>query len=141
MKSLCSQRFLACQRRIQRKTAGANLLFSITMKATQVSSLGLDVLPVGKLEAMLAGVTDRQMDRCSAPNSCLIFREPFRHPMCRYTADGWTSNKAVVQWNHSMGPVYQSVPAPSPKPLLTGYFSQVTACGRYSPVVRDSISL
>lgn len=61
--------------------------------------------------------------------------------MCRYTAvDGWTSNKAVVQWRHSVDPAYQSVPVPSLNFLSQQHFSQVKANSRYSPIVKDSIS-
>lgn len=49
--------------------------------------------------------------------------------------------EAVVQWRHSMGPVYQSVPHPSPNLISQQHFSQVTACDRCSPIVKDSIYL
>lgn len=71
--------------------------------------MGVDVVPVAKLEAMLAGVTDRWVDS--------IFRDPFKYPMGRYTADRWTLNKALVQWSYPMGPVYHSVPPSLPTSL------------------------
>lgn len=49
--------------------------------------------------------------------------------------------KAVVQWCHSMGPVYQPVPHPSPNLISHQHFRQVTACDRCTHIVKDSIYL
>lgn len=82
---------------------------------------------------------DREIGN-STTDSFSIVRDPFKH--LKAAADVWASYTTVIQWIPSVS--CQTVyPLSLPKSGLPSeeHFVLVTACGRYLPIVKESISL